>query len=32
MTIHRGEIYFVNLKPVHGREQVENVVRYCLGL
>jgi mRNA interferase MazF len=21
MTIHRGEIYFVNLNPVHGREQ-----------
>jgi len=21
MTIHRGEIYFVNLSPVHGREQ-----------
>jgi len=21
MTIHRGEIYFVNLNPVKGREQ-----------
>ena len=21
MPIHRGEIYFLNLNPVHGREQ-----------
>ena len=21
MAIHRGEIYFVNLNPAHGREQ-----------
>ncbi|VXD23625.1 PemK-like protein (fragment) [Planktothrix serta PCC 8927] len=43
MTIQRGEIYFVNLNPVQGREQagrisktkmveIEAIIRYCLGL
>ncbi len=31
MTIQRGEIYFVNLNPVQGREETGFLLRNCWG-